>query len=306
MAFLETPRFPDLLARGLTAGPAFSTRVVVTRAGAEQRNANWSRTRWRADAASAVRTAADFAALEEFFYAVAGRLHGFRVRDYGDFNATDAGGAPILIPLDAAYDALGAAGYGYGVPVYQLAKQYAAGALAHNRWIVKPTSGAIALTRAAGAVTLGASAGNAAVDSTTGRVTFVADQSRSISTHTPGADHVLGLASAFSPQPIVGDRVYVSGCGGADAALLNGLSHEITNVATTNVTIATDTTGKTITGGTAYLYPQPDEALAWTGTFDVPCRFDSDQLDRQLITRQISGAYLMQATSIPLVEVRDA
>ena len=306
MAFIETPSFPAILARGLTCGPAFSTRVIVARSGREQRNANWSRIRWRADAASAVRTGADFAALEEFFYAMAGRLHGFRVRDPGDYTHDAAGGAPILIPLDASYDATGSAGYGYGVPVYQLAKQYAAGSLAHNRWIEKPAASGVALTRAAVAVTLGASAGNAAIASTTGRVTFVADQSKSISTHTPGADHVLGLASAFSPQPSVGDRVYVSGCAGADAATLNNLSHEITGVSSANVTIATATTGLTITGGTAYLYPQPDEALAWTGTFDVPCRFDIDQLDRQMITRQVSGEYLMQALSIPLVEIRDA
>jgi uncharacterized protein (TIGR02217 family) len=304
MAFLETPSFPQLLARGLSCGPAFSTRVVVLRSGREQRNANWSRVRWRADAASAVRTQTDFAALEEFFYAVGGRLHGFRVRDPGDYRHSDAGGSPILLPLDSAYDATGTAGVGYGVPVYQLAKQYAAGSLAHNRWIEKPVSGGIALTRAGSPVTLGASAGNAAVDATTGRVTFVADQSRSITTHTPGADHVMALASALSPNVTVGQRVYIAGCGGADAATLNSLSHEVTNISGANVTIATATTGLTITGGTLYLYPQSSEALAWTGTFDVPCRFDVDALDRQMLTRQISGEYLMQALSIPLVEVR--
>lgn len=304
MAFLETPRFPDVLARGLTCGPSFSNRVIVLRSGSEQRNANWSRVRWRADAASAVRTSADFAALEQFFYAVAGRLHGFRVRDYGDYQHNSAGGSPVLIPLDGDGYAVGTVGYGYGVPVYQIAKRYTAGALNHDRWIGKPVSGDVALTRAAVSVTLGASPGNAAVDSTTGRVTFVADQGRAISTHTPGATHVLGLASAFSPNVTVGDRVYVSGCSGADAALINGMSHEVTNVATANVTISLVTTGKTITGGTAYVYPQPDEALAWSGTFDVPVRFDTDQLDRQMIARVGTAQYAVQAISIPMIEVR--
>ena len=306
MAFLETPRLPDIIAQGLTCGPSFSTRVVTLRSGAEQRNANWSRSRWRADAASAVRKMADFAALEEFFYAVGGRLHGFRVRDYGDYKHDSAGGSPILIPIDSDGYAIGTAGVGYGVATYQLAKQYVAGALAHNRWIKKPVSGDVALTRASLPVTLGAGAGNAAVVSTTGVVTFVADQSKSIDTHTPGSSHVITLASAFSPNVTVGDRVWVSGCSGTDAALINGQSHAVTNVATAAITISLNTTGKTITGGTAYLYPQPDEALAWTGTFDVPCRFDVDQLDRNMITRQTSGEYLVQAISIPLVEVRDA
>lgn len=304
MAFLETPRLPEVIARGLTCGPSFSTRVVVLRSGVEQRNANWSRVRWRADAASSVRKLSDFAALEEFFYAVGGRLHGFRVRDYGDYTHTSAGGSPILVPLDADGYATGTAGLGYGVPTYQLAKRYAAGALSHDRWITKPVSGSVSLTRASVAVTLGAAAGNAAVNSTTGVVTFVADQSKSINTHTPGATHVLTLASAFSPNVSVGDRVYVSGCGGADADLINDLSHEVTNVSSADVTIALATTGKTITGGTAYLYPQPDEALVWAGEFDVPCRFDIDQLDRQMITRQVSGEYLVQAISVPLIEVR--
>jgi uncharacterized protein (TIGR02217 family) len=304
MAFLETPRLPEIIAQGLTCGPSFSTRVVVLRSGAEQRNANWSRVRWRADAASAVRKLSDFAALEEFFYAVGGRLHGFRVKDYGDFEHDSAGASPVLVPLDADGYATGTAGAGYGVPTYQLAKRYTAGALSHDRWITKPVSGSVSLTRAAVAVTLGAGAGNAAVSSTTGVITFVADQSKAINTHTPGATHVLTLASAFSPNVSVGDRVYVTGCGGADAALLNSLSHQVTNVSAADVTIATATTGATITGGTAYLYPQPDEALAWAGEFDVPCRFDTDQLDRNMITRQVSGDYLVQALSIPLVEVR--
>jgi uncharacterized protein (TIGR02217 family) len=303
MAFLETPRFPDLIARGITCGPSFSTRVVVLRSGAEQRNANWSRVRWRADAASAVRTLADFAAIEKFFYAVGGRLHGFRVRDYGDYIHDSAGGSPVLIPLDTDGYAIGTAGYGYGVATYQIAKRYTAGALSHDRWISKPVSGSVSLTRAGSPVTLGVSAGNAAVASTTGVVTFVADQSQAISTHTPGAAHVITLGTAFSPNASVGDRVWVTGCGGADAALINDQSHAITNVASAAITISLVTTGKTITGGTAKLYPQPDETLAWAGQFDVPVRFDTDQLDRQMIAKT-GNEYVAQAISIPLVEVR--
>jgi uncharacterized protein (TIGR02217 family) len=259
--------------------------------------------RWRADAASAVRTLADFAAIEKFFYAVGGRLHGFRVRDYGDYTNDSAGGSPILIPLDTDGYAIGTAGYGYGVATYQIAKRYTSGALSHDRWIGKPVSGSVSLTRAGSPVTLGVSAGNAAVASTTGVVTFVADQSQAISTHTPGAAHVITLGTAFSPNAAVGDRVWVTGCGGADAALINDQSHAITNVATTAITISLATTGKTITGGTAKLYPQPDETLAWAGQFDVPVRFDTDQLDRQMIAKT-GNEYVAQAMSIPLVEVR--
>ena len=302
MAFNETDRFPDVLARGLVCGPAFSIRVVAQRSGAEQRNDNWGLTRWHADAATAVRTFADFQIVERWFYAHGGRLHGFRVRDPADFRHDDVGASPILIALNSAGDVVGTAGFGYGVPLYQLAKRYAAtGSFRHDRHIRKPAANGVALTRGGSPVTLGAGAGNAAIASTTGRVTFVADQSRSISTHTPGSTHVLGLASAFSPNVSVGQRVYVSGCAGADAAEINALSWEVTAVSGANVTVALNSTGMTITGGTAALYPQLSEALAWTGTFDVPARFDFDRLDRAMLQRQASGDYIVSAP-LPMVE----
>jgi hypothetical protein len=223
------------------------------------------------------------------------------VRDPGDYTATALAATALLQPLGADYDAVGAAGVGYGVPLYQLVKRYTIGALSHDRTIRKPVSGSVALTRAAAPVTLGASAGNAAVDSTTGRVTFVADQSRGITTHTPGADHVMVLASALSPNVTVGQRVYITGCGGAGAATLNSLSHEVTVVSGDTVTIATATTGLTITGGTLSLYPQASQALAWTGNFDVPVRLDFMQLERNMLLRQSNGEYLVQC-ALPMVE----
>jgi uncharacterized protein (TIGR02217 family) len=45
-------RFPDNIAYGATGGPEFATTVVVTGAGHEQRNVNWTEARarwtWRA------------------------------------------------------------------------------------------------------------------------------------------------------------------------------------------------------------------------------------------------------------------
>ncbi len=301
MASLETPRFPDALARGITVGPSFATRVVTLANGREQRNQRWSRARWMADAATAVRTMADFQTIEAYFYAVAGRTHSFRLRDPADHTATTSSG--LLQPMNGEATT-GAAGSGYGVQVYQLVKRYTSGALSHDRWITKPASGTVTVYRAASPVTVGASPGNIALDTTNGRVTFVADQSRGIISHTVGAAHQFTLASAFSPNLAIGGRLWVTGVTGTAATLLNSLPLEITNVSAAVITVAVNTTGLTASGGTAYFYPQPTETLTWAGTFDVHCRFDTDRLDRNIIGRAGTQDFVVQATQIPLVEVR--
>lgn len=301
MAFLESPRFPEVLARGLTPAVRFATRVVALANGEEQRTRRWRHIRWSADAASAVQTMADLAALEAFFYAVGGRTHGFRVRDPGDHTCAQAAG--VLVPL-LGNAPVGTAGAGYGVAVYQLAKRYAAGALAYERWVRKPAAGSVTVYRGGSPVTVGAGAGEIALDTTTGRVTFVADQTRSASAHTPGASHVVTLASAFSPNLAVGGRLWLAGVTGTAAARLNGTPLAVSNVAGADITLAVETTGLTASGGTASFFPQPSQTLAWAGTFDVPVRFDTDQFDRQMLARQISGEYIVQAVQIPLLEVR--
>jgi hypothetical protein len=60
----------------------------------------------------------------------------------------------------------------------------------------------------------------------------------------------------------------------------------------------------TFTGtATASRYTQPAEALAWSGEFDVPCRFDTDDMKVQIVNR--SGEQLLEAwDAIPIVEIR--
>lgn len=306
MSFLETPRFPDLLARGLTGGPEFKTDVIVVGSGHEQRNRNWQQARLRWDAATAVRTLTEWQSIADHFYAVGGRQYGFRLRDPADQAATTANG--LLQPLNSSGDNAGTIGVGYGVPTYQLYKRYTRGALTYDREIRKPASGLVTLYRAASPVTLGASAGNAAINTATGVVTFVADASSNASAVTVGATTQVVLAA--NPGTLTnGQRLYLSGFAGADATLLNGLSHLINSVSGSGpytFVLATNTAGKTITlgSGVGSKYPQASEALTWAGTFDVPVRFDVDHLQQTLITRQVSGDYLVQAASIPIVEVR--
>lgn len=307
MSFLETPAFPDVLARGFTGGPEYSTEVVALSSGAEVRNANWSQPLRRYDAATAVRLLSDFVAVEQHFLAVGGRLNGWRLKDWGDYAATAASG--VLAPRTDALAAVGTSGYGYGVPKYQLYKRYVRGALTHERKIVKPVSGTVSVTRGGSPVTFGAGAGNAAVDTATGVVTFVADATSAASSITPGATTQVILAA--NPGSLTsGKRLHLSGFTGADAAEVNGLSHAISSVTGSGpytFTLSTNTSGKTISVGSGIgaAYPQSTEVLAAAFEFDVPVRFDTDRLDRTILVRVgVGGDFTVQASAIPVIELR--
>lgn len=82
-------RFPLDLGYGATGGPAFSTQVVVTGSGREQRNSEWADARANYDAGVGVRSEADLAALIAFFRARRGQAHGFRFNDPLDNRGVD-------------------------------------------------------------------------------------------------------------------------------------------------------------------------------------------------------------------------
>jgi uncharacterized protein (TIGR02217 family) len=301
MTCLETPRFPDMLALGLTVGPSFNTRIVSLANGKEQRNQRWSQVRWFADAASAVRTMTDFQTLEDFFYAVGGRTHSFRVKDYADYLVTTANGH--LQPLLNGQPT-GTTGYGAGLATYQLIRRYTVGAFSHDRRIVKPVSGQVALFRGGNPVTIGAGVGQAAINYTTGVITFTGDQGRSIVSHTVGATHKFTFNSAFSPNFTNGQKIWVFGVTGTAATLLNSMPLTITAVSGADITVSVNTTGKTASNGSGEYFPQASETLTWSGQFDVHVRFDVDRLDRNMIVPLTTGIMAVQATSIPLIEDR--
>ncbi len=300
MAFLEV-RLSPLISYGARGGPGFNTDVVAVRSGYESRNANWSQTRHTYEIGLTVRKKSQFDLIRNHFMAVRGRLDGFRYKDWGDYQITTANGT--LIGLHGTTQ-VGTAGVGYGTPTAQLAKLYATGANSYLRDIRKPVAGTLILYRGGSPITVGAGAGQYAIDTTTGIVTIVEDQSRGITSHTVGATHVFTLSTAFSPNLAVGGRIYVTTVTGTAATRLNGLSHTITNVAGAVITTSTVTTGLTATGGSAFYYPQPTEAYTFSCEFDVPVRFDVDQFDAVIVTKQFAGELFLELPSVPLVEIR--
>lgn len=286
MSWLDE-EFPPCIAYGAVSAPVWMTSIVANQGGYEQRNQDWTQARHEYDISFAIRTQTDYLIVLEHWHMARGQLHSFGITDPLDSEVLATDGI-------VAYVSAG---------VTQLYKRYGSGTYLWDRKITRPKVGA-AVYRNGVAAVAGVGAGQYALDPDTGRVTFVADQTRTINSHTVGADHVLTLASAFSPNVAPGGYVNVSGVTGTAATLLNGQRHLVTGVAAGVVTIATDTTGLTATGGTAALSAQP-EAIAWSGEFMVPVRYGMGRMPAVATNRKNADQLLVSVDGVSLVEVRE-
>jgi uncharacterized protein (TIGR02217 family) len=126
MALIEV-RFPTDIAFGSAGGPEYSTDIVITQSGYEQRNANWSQARARYNVAHGIKTQEQLDALIAFFRARKGRSDGFRFKDWTDFQAIAQN-----------------IGTGNGsTTIFQLKKRYSSGSVNEIRTISKPVAGTI-------------------------------------------------------------------------------------------------------------------------------------------------------------------
>lgn len=150
MAFVDV-QFPTDISYGSAGGPEYATDVVASASGFEQRNVNWSEARARYNVAHGVKTKAQLDALIAFFRARKGRAHGFRFKDWTDYQVSGE-----------------ALGTGDGTRTqFQLVKHYASGSVTETRTITKPVSGTVLIYKNAVLQSSGVS-----VDATTGVVTF--------------------------------------------------------------------------------------------------------------------------------------
>lgn len=153
MAFVETA-FPDDIAYGSSGGPEYSTDIVITHSGYEQRNINWTQARARYNVAHGVKTQAQLDALIAFFRARKGRADGFRFKDWSDYKAV----AQQI-------------GIGDGSnKIFQLVKNYNSGGITEVRTITKPVLASVNIY--VDAVLQSGAAYS--VDYASGRITFAA------------------------------------------------------------------------------------------------------------------------------------
>ncbi len=120
-------RFPDNIAYGATGGPEFATTVVVTGAGHEQRNVSWAEARGHWDVASGLKNQTQLDELIAFFRARKGRAHGFRFKDWTDYEAV---GELLGTGDDAEIQ-------------FQLVKCYPSGGVTEMRSVTKPVAGTV-------------------------------------------------------------------------------------------------------------------------------------------------------------------
>lgn len=157
MAFIESPRFPDGLAFGADGGPGFLTHILEVESGHEQRNQVWSLERGRWTISMENRILSERQALQAHFRAVGkGRLNGFRLKDFLDFEASHSEG--VLSAVSGSQD------------VYQLKKRYTSGANTYDRTITKPVSGTVEVKNGAGVVLVLNT--DYTIDTTTGKITM--------------------------------------------------------------------------------------------------------------------------------------
>lgn len=292
--FLESPRFPDNIAFGATVGPTYLTVVNTVYSGRDGRIPAWTQSRIRLDVGRRMMNAADTATLDAFFRVVKGRAYGFRIKDWTDYQVTTGNG--VLTPTQGANGS-----------IYQLGKFYQQGALSEMRAISKPVVGSTGLYLNASALSTLAYS----LDTTTGLVTL---QPQSPFPHGAVSSIAVGAttnvtATATIAGVSVGDYVTVQGAAGADNGLVNNVPAQVTAIAGAVYTLNVNTTGKSISGissaTTLARYAQGTDVLAWSGQFDVPVRFDADEMKKQVMDRNgTAGDLLVNWDSIPIVEIR--
>lgn len=129
MAFFDE-RFPDCYSFGAKGGPMFSTEVNRSTSGARFANRNWTMPDHVFDISSGIKSEADFAVYQEFFYNVFGRFDAFRFKAWTDYKATNSQLAVIAVGTS-----------------YQLQKVYVRGVRSFSRTILKPVSGTVSVRR---------------------------------------------------------------------------------------------------------------------------------------------------------------
>jgi uncharacterized protein (TIGR02217 family) len=94
MDAFDDVRFPIALGRAASVEPGFSTAIVTSAGGAEQRNSDWADARMRFDAGPGVRGEAELETLIAFFRARRGAAVGFRFEDPFDHSSSGMTASP--------------------------------------------------------------------------------------------------------------------------------------------------------------------------------------------------------------------
>lgn len=282
-SFTET-QFPPEISQGSSGGASFSTDIVMTVSGFEERSGNWSEERNRFEALHENLNQEDFETILTFFKAMRGQLYGFRFKDWGDYKSCGVNSAPAFDDQTI--------GSGDGATLaYQLIKTYTQG-FTYQRDIKKPVSGSVL------AGISGLASTNFSVDTTTGIITFSANKTQAVIGATSANPTVLLFGSSHTLT--TGDTVYLSGFTG-DWAALNGARYAVTVTAGNQFSVPVDASAFTAwsaNGGAYNTIPQSGESVTAGFEFDIPARFDTNEMISSWANFQNFGF------SLPIIEIK--
>jgi uncharacterized protein (TIGR02217 family) len=178
MAFHEV-RFPAGISLGASGGPERRTEIVVLGSGAEERNSRWADSKRSYNAGYGIKGVDDLHAVITFFEERRGRLHGFRWKDWSDYESCTPAETPSALDQEI--------GTGDGInAAFQLVKTYGSSFAPWVRTIAQPLAGTV-LVAVDGVVQ---DPGNFAVNASTGVVTFAGG-------HLPADDTVVTAGFEF-------------------------------------------------------------------------------------------------------------
>ena len=262
--FLEE-RLSDLVRYGSSYTDEYAVDIVQTSGGQEYRALVHPFPLRKFDVSYLLDNDKTYAELQAVYHRAHGRFAGFRVRCYDEWSSNGRIGTPTAFDQSMGLVSSG---------VYQLRKYYGldktAGATGYAyREIKKPVSGTVK-------VGIGATEIRSAdwsVVTTTGRVTFAADLSYSITAVTKAASAVITLGTH---SLVVGQSVQVSGII-TGMTQINGLRALITAKDATTITVAINSTAFTTysSGGVVHTRPQTGETVTSGFEFDFPVRFNT-------------------------------
>lgn len=277
--FLEE-RLPIGVRMGATFADEYRVDITQTANGSEYRRLVHPYPRRVFNVAYTQQTADLWDEILALYHRAYGMFAGFRVKALDDYTTNGRTGTPTATDQALATVTAGS--------VYQLQVKYGAGGTPLGigepvRTIFKPVPGTTRV--AVGGVEV-ATPAMWSVSTTTGRVTFASNKTRSITGITQAATAVVTVgAHTF----VTGESVHFSGVAGMTQ--INGLRGTITATGATDITVNINSSAFSAyaSGGTVNTNPQTGEAVTGGCEYDIPCRFNS-RIDVAAVARGVRVA----------------
>lgn len=257
-------RLPVSVRMGASFADEYNVEVTQTADGSEYRRLVHPYPRRVFNVSYTQLTADLWSQVLALYHRAYGMYAGFRVKAFDDYTTNGRTGTPTAFDQTLAVVTANS--------VYQLQVAYGTGGTPLGigtpyRTIFKPVAGT---TRVAiDALEQGALMWS--VDTATGRITFAANKTRSVTGITKAASAVVTVGShTFA----IGESVRFSGVVGMTQ--INGLRGTITATGATTITVSINSSAFSsyVSGGTVNTSPQTGEVVKGGCEFDIPCRFN--------------------------------